>query len=436
MQNDTIMALATPPGISALAMIRLSGPQSLHVIQKMTEKVLTHRVATHCHIHDQQTLLDDSLVTAYHAPHSYTGEDVIEISCHGNPLIVDLIFKSLVSNGIRWAKPGEFTQRAFLNGKMDLTQAEAVLDTIHAQSERSLHAAQRSREGNLGQFLEKHRERLLQLLAHLEAYIDFPEEDIDPQIGQSFTDEIASLIREQQNLLSTADLGRKLREGVTIALIGAPNVGKSSLLNTLIGQDRAIVNEEPGTTRDTIEAVFTLEGIQIKLIDTAGLRATENKIEKLGIERTHRAIQQSDLILYLIDGTASNEMAEIPELHGKDVICCITKSDLHTSLKIEGLPISSITGQGIDALKNEIVTRLKLAPDPAENLAINLRHATHLQESMKQLEQALNMNRSNQPPELISSDLRQSLNALGQIVGEATNEDILDRLFKNFCIGK
>jgi tRNA modification GTPase len=408
------------------------------VLEKITKTTFTVQHAKHCNILNGEKLIDDVVATTWKAPHSYTGEDMVEISCHGNMLIVEQIIQLWIHQGARHASPGEFTQRAFLNGKMDLTQAEAVIDLIHAQSERALHAARRVQEGILGKNLMEYREELLQLLAHLEAYIDFPEEDIEPEVGAMFVQKIEAIQTKIETLLKSSEESKKIHEGMRVALVGIPNAGKSSLLNALLQEERAIVSDIPGTTRDTIEESIFLEGIKVRLIDTAGVRENPESIEKLGIERTHQAIEHADLVLLLIDGTSETDPFEVHLPDNKPVIHCITKSDLPKKYKGPGLPVSALKKTGLEELKQEIIKKLNLAegPQSQELILINTRHQTHLEEAAQSITSALEAKKEGLPPELVSSDLRHALQSIGEIVGEVTNEDMLDRLFSTFCIGK
>jgi tRNA modification GTPase len=435
--TDTIIALATPPGPSAIALLRMSGPQAHAAASQFIKAKLPVRKAVHADFIADGALLDDVVVTAWEKPASYTGEDLIEISCHGNMLIVEKIIAACCAAGARLSQPGEFTQRAFENGKMDLTQAEAVMDVIQAQSERSLAAAHRLRGGALAVQTGSARETLLNNLAHLEAYIDFPDEDIKPEVQDTFRKTVSDLIAGTDRLLATAREGKRLREGLTVVLAGAPNAGKSSLLNRLLNADRAIVSPLPGTTRDTIEAAILLEGIRIRLIDTAGLREGGDEIEQLGMARTRDAVAQADLILQIEDGLAPHGL-DVPHATATPVLHVRTRSDLAGFLPGAGLSLSSVTGDGLDRLKQEIVRVLQLDASLAgqEEVAINTRHETALTRARENLERALQQAAAGAPPELVSADLRQALDAYGEIIGHVTNEDMLDRLFKTFCIGK
>jgi tRNA modification GTPase len=433
---DTIIALATPPGRSALALIRLTGPASCSIAASLAGRPLPFRRPIHTPLSYGGSVMDDVVMTCWQGPNSYTGEDTVEISCHGNPLIVDAIIQACCHRGARLARGGEFTERAFLNERIDLTQAEAVMDLIQATSERALRAARVLQEGNLGNVVRNMIEALLQLLAHLEAYIDFPEEDIDPETGSAFQNRIDDLIAQLDKLLETAPEGRHLREGFQVVLCGAPNAGKSSLLNALLHRDRAIVSPIPGTTRDTIEETITLAGMTVRLVDTAGLRDDADAVEQLGIARTRDALAGADLIIHLVDPSDPHPApspGNAPTLH------CFTKCDLHTGeTDGETLRLSSVTGEGLDRLQERIISHLSCdETSPAhDSIAINARHESLLVRAREALVTARESQAAQNPPELISSDLRLALQAFSEITGEVTNEDILDRLFKNFCIGK
>jgi len=294
-EKDTIAACSTPPGVSALALIRISGPLAISIAETLSGATLTPKNPLPTRLSLNTKTLDEVVITTWPNPKSYTGENLVEITCHGNPLIIETILNSIYSLGGRPARPGEFTERAFLHGRIDLTKAEAVLDILHARSNRALLAGQRALAGGLSERLMADREKLLQLLARIEAWIDFPDEDIQPEVGEGFRSEIKDLLKSVATLLDTAPLGHRLRSGYRLVLAGPPNAGKSSLLNALLGLDRALVSSIPGTTRDTVEESILLAGFSVRLIDTAGLRPSSDSIEQEGIARTRAAMKSATL---------------------------------------------------------------------------------------------------------------------------------------------
>lgn len=440
MSQTTVIALATPAGTSALATIRLSGPLSLPILQRLTPSLPDHGQSRYVKLRQGDRWLDDVVLTCWKAPASYTGEDVVEISCHGNILIIDHIIDACIREGAEPAPPGEFTRRAFLNGKMDLTRAEAVIDLIEARSDRALRSARRLQRGHLGSTLEGWRSHIIDILAHIEAYIDFPDEDIEPETGDSIRMRLIESQQELQRLLKTAHEGRLLREGVTVALVGAPNAGKSSLLNALLGQERAIVSERAGTTRDSIEACLILEGILVRFIDTAGIHPTDDDLEIKSIDRTRKVMADADLIIHLIDAgaapPASSAGFDWPE--DTPLLECASKIDLIPSTPEGMLGTSAKSGAGLNDLKKEIVDILKLNEGDAgqEQVAINDRHRHHIEAAHRILEEVTQNWQNQRPPELVSSDIRQALHEIDEILGQSDNEMILDRLFGQFCIGK
>ncbi|HSI83542.1 MAG: tRNA uridine-5-carboxymethylaminomethyl(34) synthesis GTPase MnmE [Candidatus Methylacidiphilales bacterium] len=457
---DTIVALATPPGVSALAIIRVSGPQSVHYLQQLVKDTSAPsqpdeaipwpaRRARHVTLRHRGELLDDVVATAWFRPNSPTGEDVVEISCHGNPLIIKRIVAALLQLGARAAEPGEFTQRAFLSGRMDLTQAEAVLDLIHAGSERALAGARAMKDGRLGLRMRDLRTSLINLLAHLEAYIDFPEEDIAPDTGEEFLQKIAALRVEVQRLIATAPLGRVLREGALVAIVGEPNTGKSSLLNAMLRENRAIVSPTPGTTRDYLEADCNIRGMAVRLVDTAGHRTTSDPIEAEGVRRAEAVAARAHIILHLMEAhrpageqTGTLKREDFPE--AKAYIRVANKADLgrHPSYCEASAGntvfISATLGDGLGDLEAAIESALLAArPDDDQGwLTVNARQEAALANADASLAEAELAMREEAPPELISVDLRAALHSIGEVIGLATTEDILDQLFKNFCIGK
>jgi len=438
-ESDTIIALATPSGSSALALLRISGSRSHDLVGALSNKHPQVGRTIYALLRSNGQVIDDVILSSWVKPLSYTGEDIVEISCHGNMLIVQRLIEELCRHGARIARPGEFTQRAFLNGKMDLTQAEAVIDLINARTDRALRAARSLQSGTLGKRLEIERENLLQILSHLEAYIDFPDEDIDPQVGQSLTNKITKTMELLEKLLLSHREGQLLRQGLKVVLIGHPNAGKSSLMNALLERERSIVSPWAGTTRDTVEEVIQLEGIQIRLIDTAGLRNSNDAIEKLGLARTENAIKEADLLLWVQDGSCLEEALDASCFPpGIPVLICLNKSDLGLIGNRPGLAVSSKEGDGLPELRHALSMTLKLSSNTTSNdeIVINTRHQGLLEQARKALVRALEQKKLNAPPELLSSDLREALHAIGEIIGQVSNEDILDRLFQNFCLGK
>ncbi len=441
--NDTIAAISTPFGEGALAVIRLTGPRAVAVadaifLSKKKAAELPARVQQFGKITDGAHTIDDVLLSVHRAPASYTGEDVVEIHCHGGILVTRRVLDAVLAHGARGAEPGEFTQRAFLNGKMDLTQAEAVMDLIRAQTDLALRAATEQLEGRLGEKIRGIREKLLDLLAHAEAFIDFPDEDIDPDTGAALLQNL-DLVREQiAALLRTADQGKILREGVRTVICGEPNVGKSSLLNVLLGYERAIVNEIPGTTRDTIEEVINLRGIPLRLVDTAGLRESDDAVEREGMARTLKNIARADLVLRVADASAEFRRGDA---EARREILILNKADLgeHASwLGVDAVRVSCKTNAGFDALADTIFSRaMRGDMEFADHaIAINARHQACLKSAAQFADAARKALQDGLSAEFIAVELRAALDAVGEVVGKADTEELLGKIFSTFCIGK
>lgn len=447
--TDTIAALATPVGTAAIAVVRASGPDTDRLAREIFGATPPPRVATHSDYRDRAgAVVDDVLVTFFAGPRSYTGEDSLEVSCHGNPFIAQKILEDLFARGCRAAEPGEFTQRAFLHGQMDLSQAEAVMDLIHARSEKALAAANQQLRGSLGRQMNALIDRLLQVLARVEAYIDFPDEDLPPEDRVLVARELTQLTRETDRLLATSHYGQMLRDGIKTVIVGAPNVGKSSLLNRLVGSERALVSPEPGTTRDFIEERILVGPHCLRVIDTAGLNPSPAPLEKLGMVKTLERAAEADLFLLVF---AADQLAPVlpPELKGlaqaSNSIIIINKSDLGNVTSPENhfpgfltLPVSALTGAGLDAL-TDAITRFadSFQKDTGNDLiAINARHAHALGQAREGLAAALAKLTDGTAVELLASDLRGVLAAYGEISGKVDNERMLDALFATFCIGK
>jgi tRNA modification GTPase len=442
--EDTIAAISSPIGEGAVAVLRLSGPGALDVLRRVFRGVTSSvkfvpRRVVFGEIHDAAGKIDEVLVTYFRAPKSYTGEDVVEISCHGGVLVTRRVLDLLLAAGARMANPGEFTQRAFLNGKMDLTQAEAVMDLIRAQTELALRAANEQLAGRLGGELTDIRESLLTVLAHIEAYIDFPDEQIDPDTGKVLLDRILALENRLDRLLATADQGRILRHGLRTVIYGAPNVGKSSLLNLLLGYDRAIVSEVPGTTRDTIEEVINVRGIPVRLIDTAGARESSDLLESEGIRRTRQQVAQADLVIEVVDSSLPRSGSTLAE-HTRSVLL-LNKADLgvHPAWQLaNGVKFSCKERFGLEDLNQAIWDRVMGGTIKLDDVrvAINARHQACLQNAKQFLETSRRALEIGNPPELVSIDLRGALEAVGEVVGKLDTEDLLGKIFSEFCIGK
>lgn len=447
--EDTIAALATPAGTAALAVVRISGPATRDLVSSLAGVVPPPRRARHLDYRSLEgALLDDVLLTFFADPHSYTGEDSAEISCHGNPFIAQKLLEDLYARGCRAAEPGEFTQRAFLRGRMDLSQAEAVMDLIHARSERALAAANRQLRGALGRRMEGLVDALLGVIARMEAYIDFPEEDLPAEDRSWVSVELTRLANETDRLLATSHYGELLRDGIKTVIIGAPNVGKSSLLNRLVGRDRALVSPEPGTTRDFIEERIVTGPHCLRVVDTAGLNPSPAALEKLGMDKTLERAAEADLFLVVLD--ASQPAAALPpevssELRPENALVVLNKADLVPNPSapawaagLSSVAISALSGAGIDQLTELIIQKADASQSEAgeDAVAVSARHAHALQEAKAALTSARAKIVDNQAVELLASDLRAVLAAYGEITGKVDNERMLDRLFATFCIGK
>ena len=446
--EDTIAAISTAPGQGAIAVLRVSGPDAVGVVGAIFDgKVLLKdakpRLQHFGMIREaDESVVDQVLVTLFRGPSSYTGEDLVEISCHGGVLVSQKILDLLLARGARGAAPGEFTQRAFVNGKMDLTQAEAVMDLISAQTSLALKAANEQLEGRIGYQMSRAREELLEILAHIEAYIDFPEEDIDPDTGASLRRRMDDIKGILDQLLSTADQGRILREGVRTVICGAPNVGKSSLLNVLLGFDRAIVSEVAGTTRDTIEETIQVNGLPIRLIDTAGMRESDDSVEREGIHRTERQIIGADLILEVVDASEPRgTRVDFPEQFSGKHLLILNKTDLGRNegwKSDEGIGFSCTEGTGTDALSQAIFDTMSggMGDGSGSMVAINARHKASMSTARKFLEAAIVALETNQSPEFVALEIRSSLEGIGEVVGKVDTEELLGVIFGSFCIGK
>ena len=440
--GETIAAISTAAGEAAIALVRISGEDAIEVADKVFRgkqrpSDLASQTQHLGEIVENGAIIDQVMLAVHHAPASYTGEDLIEISCHGGALVTAKVLETCLRAGARGARPGEFTERAYLNGKIDLTQAEAVIDLIRAQTDLALRSATEQLAGRLGDEFRNLRQRLIDIIAHVEASMDFPEEGISPDDVATICDRLESLRNEIDKLLATAETGRILREGLRVVIFGATNAGKSSLLNRMLGFDRAIVSEMHGTTRDSIEERINLRGIALRLFDTAGLRAPENLVEREGIERTQRTLETADLRLHIVDASASRpgDFAMNP-----DELVILNKSDLpeHADWSsTDAIRISCETGAGLPKLADEIYRRIGGAKLNAESpLAINARHRDQLRRASDAIARALAAIGAGATPEMFAIDLQEAQHAVDELLGGGDEEAVRDAIFSQFCIGK
>jgi tRNA modification GTPase len=450
----TIVALSTPPGRSGIGVIRISGERALDhtrsLIRDPNFSPEPNRVTLKT-IFDPDTLevIDQAVVTFFKSPHSYTGDDVVELSCHGSPPLLLRILDTMLILGARAADPGEFTMRAVANGRLNLTQAEAVRDLIEAQTHAAVRQAARQLGGELSKRLQPIKEALLEIIVPLESSLEFVEDDLPEDIARSVEGRLSALSVRIGEMADSFRRGRLLKDGLRVALVGRPNVGKSSLFNSLLSSDRAIVTEVPGTTRDTISEVINIEGIPVLITDTAGVRSSPDKIEQLGIERTRRALADADLIVAVLDGSQPliDEDEEIVrEASGNHCVVAINKSDLESfcSNNVEwiennllSVSVSAKTGKGLDALCAEIIKPFTAGYlDESSFVITNARHYDLLRRTSEALRAAQGLIRENISEELILSHLYEALRFLGEITGETTPKDVLSQIFSTFCIGK
>lgn len=445
--TDTIVALATPPGIGAIGLIRLSGPKALTIAHELLPgKGLLHQASHTLHVgllRHQGNTLDEAVVSLYRSPRSYTGEDVVEISCHGSGFILQTVLRACTQLGARLAQPGEFTQRAFLNGKMDLAQAEAVADLIASETQAAQRAALHALRGGFSSDLKHLREQLISFSALIELELDFSQEDVTFADRAQLRSLISALTTATQGLLDSFRLGNVVKQGVSVAIVGKPNAGKSTLLNALLNEDRAIVSDIPGTTRDTIEEAIQIDGILFRFIDTAGIREeAADVIEAAGIARSQEKIRSADWVIYLFDARSDAKEAldwkKQAERAGLNFLLVANKTDL---LKIDlpagVLPISALNREGLDQLRRTLFEKVVGGESlPDTTLVTNARHLDSLQRlrsALTDIEAGLN---TNLPGDLLALDIRRGLQYLGEITGEITHEDQLDYIFSKFCIGK
>jgi|SRR5690625_1435165 len=459
MDTDTITAISTPVGEGAISIVRLSGPDAINITAKIFRGVNNlHNVKSHTmnygNIIDPNTndIAEEVLVSVMRAPKTYTKEDIVEINCHGGMVAVNRVLEIVLSEGARLAEPGEFTKRAFLNGRIDLSQAEAVMDLIRAKTDEAMSVALKQMDGRLSKHIKKLRQELLEAIAHVEVNIDYPEyddvEEMSHDMMQTKTKEVHADI---ERLLSIARQGKILREGVKTGIIGRPNVGKSSLMNALVQENKAIVTEVPGTTRDIIEEYVNVRGVPLQLIDTAGIRETEDVVERIGVERSQQVLTEADLILFVLNNNeplTDDDLQLFEAIKELQFIVIINKSDLKQRLNMDQVkqlaqnqPIvnmSLVNDEGIEQLEEQIAQTFFTSDLDASDAAYisNIRHIQLLKRAKKSLEDAMDSLKAGMPLDIVQIDVTQAWEFLGEIVGDTASEALIDQLFSQFCLGK
>ncbi len=457
--EDTIAAIATPPGEGGIGIVRISGDKALNIAKDIfvfSGRKMQDFKDRYFHygkvVDEDGRIIDEVLLVYMKAPRSYTTEDVVEIHCHGGIIPITNILKAVINKGARLAEPGEFTKRAFLNGRIDLVQAEAIMDLICAKTERLAKASLRQMEGGLSGHIREMRQRLIDLMARIEVTIDYPEEDIDEMTTQSIREEIEKISHRINHLSQTAEQGKLIRQGINAVIIGKTNVGKSSLLNALVREDRAIVTDIPGTTRDVIEEFINIKGVAVRIVDTAGIRETLDQVEKMGIERSRQNIERADLIITVLDASKELEQEDreiLNYLSGRKALVVLNKIDKPSVLNKESLkeefgievPIveTSLTlGKGIDKVE-DIMYKMFFRGEVGisdDVMITNIRHQEALNIAYNHLLDVLEGMDQQMPLDIVSIDLRSAVDSLGSITGETVTEDLIDKIFSEFCLGK
>ena len=456
--DDTIAAIATAPGEGGIGIIRISGEKSLQVAQSIFKsksgkmiKDYNARTLIYGTVVDNEKVIDEVLVAYMKGPNSYTAEDVIEINCHGGFISVKKILELILSKGVRLAEAGEFTKRAFLNGRIDLSQAEAIIDVIKSKTDMAHEVAQSQLEGSLAKKIKDLRMNVTEVLAHLEVSIDFAEEDVEEITYQTLEEKALELRNEIKKLYDTAESGKILRDGLKTVIVGKPNVGKSSLLNSILGENRAIVTDIAGTTRDVIEEFVNIKGIPLKIVDTAGIRETEDVVEKIGVEKSRESFSTADLVIMVLDASrilSEEDMEILESLKNKKTIVLLNKMDLEPQIELEKIEefvnsediikISALKHQGIEELQDKIEAMVYHGSvKNSSNLMItNSRHKDALFKAYESINDAISAIEQRMPYDFIEVDFKNIWDYLGYINGDTVREDLLDTIFANFCIGK
>lgn len=458
---ETIVAIATPMGEGAIGIVRLSGPEAIAIVdsffagRRSLLVVPTHSLVYGQILDETGDTIDECLIGLMRAPGTFTGEDIVEINCHGGRLVIDAVLARALKAGAVPAERGEFTQRAFLNGRLDLSQAEAVIDIVRARSPRGLHVAAEQLKGALSRRVGDVRGRILHVLAHIQVMIDYPEEGVEELSEEELSAHLRTVLRDVDALIKGAEVGKVYRDGIHLAIVGRPNVGKSSLLNALLREERAIVTDIAGTTRDTIEAPALLGDVPITLTDTAGLRETDDPVEKIGVDRTRKAVESADLVLVVIDGSeplTEDDVAVLDMLKSQEravpSIVVLNKSDLPAAFSKSDIPhfcdesgvvaVSAISGEGLDALEKRAVRAVTggIDLDGAPILVTRARHRAALERAKVSLAASIEAIESGMTTDVVSVDLQESLATLGEITGESVAEEVVAHIFAEFCVGK
>ncbi|GAB7388499.1 tRNA uridine-5-carboxymethylaminomethyl(34) synthesis GTPase MnmE [Bacillaceae bacterium] len=458
MEFDTIAAIATPLGEGGIAIVRVSGPEAIAAVdrvfrgRKKLQEVDSHTLH-YGHLVDPGSgeVIEEVLVSVMRAPRTFTREDVVEVNCHGGIVSTRRVLQLILDQGVRLAEPGEFTKRAFLHGRIDLSQAEAVIDLIRAKTDRAMQVAMRQVEGRLSRRIRTLRRELIELLAHIEVTIDYPEHDVESVTREMLGRKCESVRGEIERLLATAEQGKILREGLSTVIIGRPNVGKSSLLNSLLHEAKAIVTDVPGTTRDVIEEYVNVRGVPLRLVDTAGIRETEDIVERIGVEKAKELLRKADLVLFVLNHAeplTEDDVKLMEMVKGTKAIIIVNKTDLPQKIDLErvkaslpGVPVvmtSAKNEEGIDRLEEAIADMFFGGEIEGGDLTYvsNARHISLLKQASRSLQDAIAANENSVPVDMVAIDIKRAWELLGEIIGDAVSEDLLDQIFSQFCLGK
>lgn len=453
---DTIAAISTPRGEGGIGIVRISGDEALLILKKIfktksKKDVFNLKTYTinYGHIYDGNKLVDEVLVSIMKAPTTYTKEDIVEINCHGGYVVTQKVLELVLEKGAKIAEPGEFTRRAFLNGRLDLTQAESVMDIIHGKTEKSISLSLNQLRGDLKEQIHNLKKSLMDVAAHVNVVLDYPEEGIDEPIPLNLISNLHNVVEETNKLILSYDKGKMIKEGVKTAIVGKPNVGKSSLLNSVLREERAIVTRVAGTTRDTIEEIVNIKGIPLIMVDTAGIRDTEDEVENIGVQKSKELIKEADLVLFVLDSSkdlTKEDMEIYNSINNSKVIGILNKIDIRKKLDISKLSkikkwieISALEKIGIDNLEDEIYNYVVSGniEDSSEKLTItNIRHKSALEKTKQSVENIFETIDMGYPMDLIAVDLNDAIDSLSEVTGEISSEDLLDHVFNNFCVGK